>query len=67
MDGIAPEQYGDALLIVRVFDKLMRVATAKDALGENPWRDVAGYGLCGVVTDLPPGEGPTPAGKRTPD
>jgi hypothetical protein len=48
-DGIAPAQYQDALLIVRIFDKLMRIATAKDALGENPYRDIAGYGLLGAV------------------
>ena len=47
-DGIRPEQYGDALLIVRVFDKLMRVATSKDAFGESPWRDCMGYSLLGV-------------------
>jgi hypothetical protein len=23
----------------------MRIATAKDALGENPYRDIAGYGI----------------------
>jgi hypothetical protein len=44
-DGIKPEQYGDLLALVRVFDKQMRIATAKDALGENPWRDIAGYGV----------------------
>lgn len=50
-DGIRPEQYGDALLIVRVFDKLMRVATRKDAFGESPWRDCAGYSILGVAND----------------
>lgn len=44
-NGIAPHQYVDALGIVRVFDKMMRIATDKDALGENPWRDIAGYGI----------------------
>lgn len=48
-DGLKPEQYRDALLIVRIFDKLMRIATAKDALGENPYRDIAGYGLLGAA------------------
>ena len=47
--GIKPEQYGDALAVVRVFDKLMRIATAKDAFGESPWRDIAGYGILGAA------------------
>jgi len=47
-DGIAPEQYTDALLLVRDFDKSMRIATDRDALGENPWADKVGYGILGV-------------------
>jgi hypothetical protein len=48
-DGIRPEQMDDALAVVRVVDKLFRIATAKDAFGESPWRDVAGYGLLGAA------------------
>jgi hypothetical protein len=48
-DGIKPENYVDALLIVRVFDKLSRIATDKDAFGESPWRDLAGYGILGAA------------------
>lgn len=47
--GVRPEQYGDLLALIRVFDKQMRIATAKDALGENPWKDLAGYGVLGTV------------------
>lgn len=47
-DGIKPEQYKDALLIVRVFDKLMRVAHQKDAFEESPWSDLCGYAILGV-------------------
>jgi hypothetical protein len=54
-DGIQPDQYHDALLIVRIFDKLMRIATAKDALGESPYRDIAGYGLLGISGPQPTG------------
>jgi len=43
--GIRPEQYDDALAIVRIIDKMFRIATDKDAFGENPWRDIAGYGV----------------------
>ena len=44
-DGVAPEQYQDMLAVVRVIDKLFRIATDKDAFGESPWKDVAGYGI----------------------
>lgn len=44
-DGIKPEQYVDALGIVRVVDKLFRIAHRKDAFGENPWDDICGYGV----------------------
>lgn len=44
-NGVRPEQYKDVLGLVRVFDKQMRIATDKDALGENPWNDITGYGI----------------------
>ena len=44
-NGVQPDQYEDMLAIVRVLDKLKRIATNKNAFGENPWKDVAGYGL----------------------
>lgn len=44
-NGVSPEQYSDMLAIVRIFDKLMRIATDKDALGENPFRDIGGYAI----------------------
>lgn len=50
-DGIKPEQYSDVLLMVRILDKLSRIATAKDAFGESPYADLAGYGLLGVKKD----------------
>lgn len=55
--GIRPGQYADMLGVVRVFDKQMRIATDKDALGESPWSDIAGYGILGVVNskkEVPP-------------
>ena len=48
-NGIKPEQYTDALGIIRVIDKLFRIATAKDAFGESPWNDIAGYAILGVA------------------
>jgi hypothetical protein len=50
-NGIRPEQFRDALAIVRVIDKLFRIATRKDAFGESPWKDIAGYGILGAVAD----------------
>lgn len=43
--GIKPEEYSDALALVRIFDKMMRIATAKEALKEDPYSDIAGYGI----------------------
>lgn len=50
-EGIRPEQYNDMLAIVRIFDKLMRIATDKNALNENPYNDIAGYGI--LKAELP--------------
>jgi len=47
--GIKPDQMDDALCLVRILDKLFRIATDKDALGESPYRDIAGYALLGAV------------------
>jgi hypothetical protein len=43
--GVGLDQLDDALTVVRVLDKLFRIATDKDALGESPWQDIAGYCL----------------------
>jgi hypothetical protein len=50
-DGIKPEQYQDAMLLVRIFDKQMRIAHNAGAFGESPYRDIAGYGLLGSTLD----------------
>lgn len=47
-DGIQSEQVDDALCIVRIIDKLFRIATDRDALGESPYRDIAGYAILGA-------------------
>jgi hypothetical protein len=48
-NGIKPEQYTDALAIIRVIDKLFRIANQKDAFGESPWGDIAGYAILGIA------------------
>lgn len=51
-EGIKPEQYDDALLVLRVVDKLGRITRGqKKAFGESPWRDIVGYGILGVEQD----------------
>jgi hypothetical protein len=43
--NIKPEQYDDMLAVIRVIDKIFRIATSRDALGEDPWTDIAGYAI----------------------
>lgn len=47
-NGVQPEQYTDMLLLVRIWDKQKRIATNRDAFGENPFSDICGYSLLGV-------------------
>lgn len=49
--GIQPENFTDALLLVRMFDKMMRIANKKDAFGESPYGDLAGYSILGISKD----------------
>lgn len=46
--GCSLEQYNDMLCLVRIFDKMKRIATDRDALGESPYQDIAGYALLGL-------------------
>lgn len=50
--GIAPEQYQDALTIIRIIDKLFRIANKKFAFEEDPWQDIAGYALLSFVQQM---------------
>jgi hypothetical protein len=51
-EGIKPNQYDDALAIVRIIDKLFRIANKKDAFGEDPYSDIVGYSLLGMNMNL---------------
>jgi hypothetical protein len=42
--GMTPEHYPEMLTMVRVFDKLMRVAKGNQG-DENAWQDICGYAL----------------------
>lgn len=50
-DGVKPGQYRDMLAVVRVIDKLFRLANKPDAFGESPWQDICGYALLGIAND----------------
>lgn len=53
--GIQVHHYGDMQLVVRILDKLCRVAArgpeGTDLGGESPYLDLAGYGILGVRKD----------------
>ena len=53
--GIPAHAYHDALLVVRVLDKLSRIAQrgpdGQDLGGESPWMDLCGYALLGWQKD----------------
>jgi hypothetical protein len=51
-DGVRVDQYRNFLMITRIIDKLFRIATSKDAFGENPAMDIAGYGILSVWKDI---------------
>ena len=44
-NGISLNQYGDLLTVIRIIDKLFRIATHNDPFGEDAWRDIAGYAI----------------------
>jgi len=45
--GIKPDEFRDVLAVIRIIDKLFRIANNKNYGGENPFKDIAGYGLLG--------------------
>lgn len=47
-NGVPVEKYTYVLLIIRMFDKFMRIATSEKAFSEDPWQDLAGYSLLGA-------------------
>lgn len=48
-NGIPVERLGDALLVTRILDKINRISGGnKEAFSENPFKDIAGYGLLGA-------------------
>lgn len=48
-NGIQTHQYKNLLTLVRILDKMFRVANlpqnGKDLMNEDPWKDIAGYAM----------------------
>lgn len=44
-NGVSVEQFNNMLTLIRIFDKMKRIATNKDALNENPFLDLIGYSI----------------------
>lgn len=45
-NGIQPNQYKHAMLVVRILDKVMRIS---QGAFEDSYRDIAGYGILGLT------------------
>ena len=54
-EGIKPDQYKDMLCTVRIFDKLMRIATSCEDTEEkkiDAYSDIMGYALLGLRSSI---------------
>lgn len=50
-NGVGIDGYTDLLLVVRILDKISRIANGKSTFGESEFKDIAGYGICGILKD----------------
>ena len=48
-NGIKPDQYKNLLTIIRILDKMFRMATSATDDEEYPELDICGYGLLAVI------------------
>ncbi len=44
-NGIKVQQYKDVHVLVRMLDKMSRIAQDNDPMGESPYKDLAGYAI----------------------
>lgn len=51
-EGVPIDRMHDLRCMVSIIDKLSRIATDKDAFGESPYRDIAGYAMLAYRHDL---------------
>jgi hypothetical protein len=63
-NGIRRDQYQEVLAIVRVVDKLFRLANDPTFGNESPWQDVMGYGLLRLASWE---QGQKPVEKQSPE
>lgn len=59
-DGVPPEAFGRMLIMVRMFDKMMRIAVMPEAFGEDAEMDLFGYAALMVYLGILKGKGVTP-------
>lgn len=59
-DGVPRSAYGTMIILVRMFDKMMRIATAPDAFNEDAESDLAGYAMLLVYTSIVKAKRTTP-------
>ena len=50
-NGIKVDQFKDVHVIVRMLDKLSRIARDNDPMGESPYMDIAGYSILALARD----------------
>ena len=50
-NGLKVEQYKDLHVIIRMLDKISRIARDNDPLGESPYMDIAGYSILSLARD----------------
>jgi hypothetical protein len=48
-NGIPATKYKDIHVIVRMLDKINRIAENNDPMGESPYMDLAGYAILALV------------------
>jgi hypothetical protein len=49
--GIKVEQFKDVHVLIRMLDKLSRIARDNDPMGESPYMDIAGYSILALARD----------------
>jgi|11BtaG_2_1085332.scaffolds.fasta_scaffold00001_62 hypothetical protein len=54
-ENIQKHQYKDVLTLARILDKIFRIANLpedqKDTMGEEPYKDIAGYAILALLKD----------------
>ena len=52
-NGIPPEKYGDVSILIRLLDKVCRIANSQENFNnEDAWDDIMGYAMVARVSKL---------------